>query len=208
MPESRKLNDYKSVLIVEGYSDLLFFAECLEHVGKHEMTFIQPFNGKEDLIAKLESFINPQLLAEKTSIAIIVDANGASGAVFGKVQKALLELTGQTVPNAGSWTEGSPKIGIFIAPDNVNNGEIETLVWSAWCGDEANSASVKCIETFIGCMHTDAGFQVQSREKGRVHALLAVRNDDDPRLGPGTRARVFDLKRPEFTRLLEFLSGF
>jgi hypothetical protein len=208
MPASRKLKDYERVLIVEGYSDLLFFAECLEHVGKHEVTFIQPFNGKEDLIAKLESFINPQLLAEKTAIAIIIDANSASAAVFGRVQKALIELTGQTVPNAGAWTDGSPKIGVFIAPDNVNNGEIETLVWRAWCGHEANSASVKCIEAFMGCMHTEAGFEAQSREKGRVNALLAVRNDDDPRLGPGTRAHVFDLNRPEFTPLLEFLSGF
>jgi hypothetical protein len=156
----------------------------------------------------LESFISPQLLAEKTVIGIIVDANGASAAVFAKIQKTLLELTGQTVPNAGSWTNGSPKMGIFITPDNVNSGEIETLVWSAWCGDNANSASVECIEKFIDCMETKAGFQVQSREKGRVSALLAVRNDDDPRLGPGTRARVFDLTRPEFEPLLRFLSEF
>jgi hypothetical protein len=44
--------------------------------------------------------------------------------------------------------------------------------------------------------------------KGLIGALLAVKSDEDPRLGPGARENVFDLARPELTKLREFLSGF
>jgi len=54
---------------------------------------------------------------------------------------------------------------------------------------------------------SQAGFRAHSPEKGVVGALLAIRNDDDPRLGPGARARVFDFARPEFASLRQFLSG-
>jgi len=205
MGNIRNLKNFDRVLVVEGYSDLLFFAECLERVGKHEVTFIQEFNGKEDLIAKLETFITPQLLAEKAAIGIITDANGDAAATFQSIQTALTRVTNQTVPSPGVWTAGQPRIGVFVPPDNANDGEIETLVWSAWRGANGNSASVKCIETFISCMQ-ESGSTPQSPDKGRISALLAVRNDDDPRLGPGARARVFDLNCPEFSALRDFLS--
>ena len=205
MADARDLNDFDRVLAVKGHSDLVFFAECLEHVGKLDRTFIKDFNGKQDLIAKLETFVTPQLLAEKAMIGIVVDANGNAVGTFQSIQTTLATLTNQTVPSPGSWTSGSPRIGIFVCPGNNSAGEIESLVWSAWRGDEANAESAKCIEDFISCMH-QAGIQAQSPDKGRVSALLAIRNDDDPRLGPGARANVFNFDRPEFASLMRFLS--
>ncbi|MCX6968159.1 MAG: hypothetical protein NTZ46_10365 [Verrucomicrobia bacterium] len=205
--EKPKLKDFDRVLIVEGYGDLLFYAEMLESLGKHKAVFIQKFNGKTDLCAQLEVFITPQLLAEKTHIGVVVDADENPDGTFSSIQAAIAKAANQKVPNAGTWTDGNPRIGIFIAPDPANKGEIETLVWRAWSADRANDAAKGHIDTYASSMRA-AGFEAKSREKGLIGALLAIRNDDDPRLGPGARTNVFDLEHTEFAELRAFLSVF
>lgn len=207
MSQTPNLKDCEHILIVEGYSDLLFFAEVLEAVGKQGGVFIKQFGGKADVLLKLDTFITPLLLAEKTKIAVIADADGNAAGTFAGLQNKLRELTGQTVPAAGSWTGGTPDIGVFITPDGTNAGEIETLVWRAWSADPANSAAKTCIEQYRDCM-TAAGFNAKSPDKGLLSSLLAIRYDEDPRLGPGARTNVFDLNHPEFTTLRSFLARF
>jgi len=206
MAEPPKLENCDRVLVVEGYSDLLFYAELLESLGKHGGVFIKHFNGRSDLTAKLETFLTPQLLAAKQALGIIVDADTDAQATSAQLTQVLTRITGQVVA-ARAWTNGSPGIGLFVTPDGNSNGEIETLVWQAWSNDPANEQSKRCIHAFATCM-ASAGFNSRSPDKGLVSALLAVRNDDDPRLGPGARAKVFDFARPEFLQLRQFLSGF
>lgn len=195
------------MLIVEGYSDLWFYAEVLEHLGKLEGVFIKEFGGKSNISTQLEVFLTPQLLEDKTHIGVIVDADQSSEGTFAGLQTAIANATGQTVPAPGAWTEGNPRIGLFVAPDPCTPGEIETLVWRAWAADPDNRRAKDCIDTFADSMKV-AGHEAKSREKGLIGALLAIRNDDDPRLGPGARANVFDLDRPELSALREFLAGF
>jgi hypothetical protein len=96
---------------------------------------------------------------------------------------------------------------LFIVPGGNQTGEIETLVWNSWANDEANAAEKRCIESYIACMEA-AGPTAHSPAKGLIGALLAVKSDEDPRLGPGARDNVFDLMRPELEALRAFLSGF
>ena len=205
MAETPKLERSDWVLIVEGYSDLLFYAEFLEALGRQAGVFIKHFNGKSDLATKLETFLTPQLLATKQAFGVIVDADTSPQAASAEVAKLLSQLTGQTVA-AGQWTVGKPRVDLFVTPDGSANGEIETLVWHAWSGDPVNEEPRRCVDQFVACM-SKAGFTARSPDKGVVSALLAIRNDDDPRLGPGARAKVFDLERPEFSQLKQFLSG-
>lgn len=207
MPATVKLKDRQQVLVVEGYSDLLFYAEMLESVGRPNAVFIQNFNGKEDLLLKLEDFITPQLLQEKTRIGVILDADGNAGGTYTRVREVLQMLTGQVIPEAGRWSEGNPKIGVYVTPDGINNGEIETLVWNSWAQDPINDLQRTCVQAFIECMEGH-GVAAHSRDKGLISALLSIRYDEDPRLGPGARGNVFDLTRPEFARLRSFFSAF
>jgi hypothetical protein len=207
MPSNLKLKDFEQVLIVEGYSDLVFYAELLESLDKLKTVFIQHFNGKQDLIVKLEDFITPQLLAEKRRIGIIVDADRNAASTFESVRAALQRLSNQNVPAVGTWTDGKPQVGIFVTPDGVSSGEIETLVWRAWTQEAASADQRICVETFVQCMEGH-GFAAQSPDKGLISALLAIRYDEDPRLGPGARSKVFDLSRSEYQPLQSFLSTF
>lgn len=206
MPATRNIDDYDKVLIVEGYSDLLFYAEMVEHIDRNKRIFIKEFGGKGNFQKDLKLLLISAFLESKTAIGVIVDANGNPAETRAKMEKLLSELTKQTVVN-GQWTGGSPNSGLLVVPGGDQKGEIETLVWNSWANDPANASQKKCITDFIGCMGS-AGKKAKSPDKGHIGALLAIASDEDPRLGPGARAKVFDLARLELEELRQFLSGF
>jgi len=206
MATGRRISDYSCVLVVEGYSDLLFYAEALEWVGVADRVFIKHCNGRSDLDLKLQDLINPGFLAEKTHMGVIVDADQDAEVAEKRFASLLGTLTRKETPGCG-WTKGSPRIGLWVAPGDGLQGEIESLVWKAWSSDPKNARPKACIESFMACM-SEAGCSARSRDKAQVSSLLAIRNDEDPRLGPGARAGCFDFARPEFASLLEFLKGF
>jgi hypothetical protein len=206
MANEREIEDYDRILVVEGYSDLLFYVEVLEELGVHQKVFIKELGGKAGTKATLETLLSPGLLDSKAAIAFIFDADTSPEATRNSLQNLLSEITRKRVVD-GQWTGGKPNIGLFIVPGGEQDGEIETLVWNSWANDEANETEKRCVEGYISCMQT-AGATAHSPAKGLIGALLAVKNDEDPRLGPGARQNVFKLGRPELRKLRDFLSGF
>jgi hypothetical protein len=206
MGNEREIDDYERILAVEGHSDLYFYAEILEELGAHEKVYIKQLGGKSGMKAKLETFVSPGLLGSKSAIAFIFDADTEPETTRNSLQTLLSRITGQQVVD-GQWSGGRPNIGLFIVPGGNQTGEIETLVWHSWASDAANAAQRQCVQSYIACMEA-AGAIAHSPAKGLIGTLLAVKSDEDPRLGPGARDNVFDLGRPEFQKLREFLSGF
>jgi hypothetical protein len=200
------INECEKVLIVEGYSDLHFYAEVLEYLNCFEGVFIKQFNGIFDLTLKLEAFLTPGLLAEKHSISILVDADDDAEARKRSIAAILKKQTHREIEH-GAWSDGQPRLGFFVVPDGQNGGEVETLVWQAWSNDSTNASARSCIDEYLECMKS-TGREAQSPDKGRISALLAVTNDEDPRLGPGARAKLFDFDSPEFKPLCDFLRHF
>ncbi|MEI2746762.1 MAG: DUF3226 domain-containing protein [Ottowia sp.] len=73
-----KLESCTRILVVEGYDDLLAYAEILEHVSNYdEKVFIKDMGGRSNIVTKLETFLSPALLApgQKAAIGVIVDAD-------------------------------------------------------------------------------------------------------------------------------------
>jgi hypothetical protein len=193
------------VLLVEGYDDLLFYAELLEWLGNGGV-YIEQVGGKSHMTAgKMAAALRPAVL-RKRAIGVIADADHNPAGTAASLANRLTTITGQQV-RAGAWTAGPPRIGFFVVPGADQPGEIESLVWQAWSNDPANAAARACIESYLDCMR-GRGLEAHSPDKGRLAAFLAVRNDEDPRLGPGARARVFDFGRPELAPLVEFLRAF
>ncbi|MBI4577098.1 MAG: hypothetical protein HY722_12620 [Planctomycetes bacterium] len=197
--------DCPRILMVEGYSDLTFLAEALQHLRKWQGVFIKHFNGKPDMAGTMEIYVTPQLLVEKSAIGAVVDADQNPNGTVQRFEQVLSATTGQKVIH-GAWTSGKPRVGLFVVPEGSSRpGEIESLVWEAWSSDPRNSASKACVEAYRSCM-AGLGVAPQSPERGLIGALFAMRADEDPRLGPGTRAHAFqEWSAPPLAPLMRFL---
>ena len=204
-----KIEGYNKVLVVEGYSDLRFYAEFLEYLGKANQVFIEDMQGRSRLETQLKTLLTKKLLAEKTHIAVIVDADDDGASTADGLANQLKTITGRDLTE-GAWSLGEPKLGFFVAPTPGVIGEIEDLVWQAWAADPMNAQAVPCVEQFIACMAQSSPSTTPQRiAKRRLGSMLAIRHEDDPRLGPAAQARhIINFDAPEFSRLRDFLSGF
>lgn len=193
---------------MEGYSDLAFCAEFLEHLGRLEGVFIKIFGGRSNILKRkvIETELAPDILAQKKAIAILIDADEDAPWVIGRLKTLIKEITGRDI-DEGTWNIGRPGLGFFVAPDGLNPGELETLVWNIWSSDAGNSAGKESVLTHLSTME-QAGWAAKSPDKARIGAFLAAAHDEDPRLGPGAQKRLFDFDNPGFDRLRGFLLEF
>jgi len=207
--------DHDRFLLVEGYSDLHFAAELLEHMGFPRLgepgsCFIKECKSKTELLKEIEVWIDPERLARAKAIGVLIDADAAPTDTRRSLANLLTRTTGADLGVDGSWkaSRSKAKVGFFVVPGGGDEdvGELETLVWSAWAAHPQNAAKRACIETFHRCMKS-AGSTPKSLHKGLIGSLLAIENDEDPRLGPGPRANRFDLGAAAFAPLRAFLEG-
>lgn len=203
------LKQSPKVLIVEGYSDLTFYAEFLQKQGKLPGVYIKDMGGRDNLMIELETFINPSLLASKSHIAVILDNDDASPDFANRVKNKLDGITRRSLTE-GQWTERAPdaKVGFFVAPAPGEIGEIEDLVWRVIADDPARAEEARCVENYLACMNAGPTCENRRIAKRKLGSWLAVKHEDDPRLGPAARDRKIDFDAPALARLKAFLSGF
>lgn len=197
------------ILIVEGHSDLLFYAAMLRHLGRLKGVFIKSFAGKSNILNRdvLSDFVNAKRLAEKKSIGILVDADDHPSGAAQSVKEHLKAICDRDVEE-GKWQEqeGFAKLGFFVAPDDKTNGEVETLAWNAFPDAGKHVSMKQAVGEFLEKMEV-LGWKAHSPDKGRIGAYLAAAYDEDPRLGPGAREKKFDFDAPGFARLRAFLEA-
>ena len=127
------------LLYVEGKDYYFIGALCRKHypipkgVSETKGSFLKGGGGYEQTLDKfIEAFNTPEL----TNIALIVDADfgkieGRFAEIIAALSKRLnLDLSKYTLNTEGVTIveNGLPTIGIWIMPDNVNNGYLEYFV--------------------------------------------------------------------------------
>ena len=178
------------VLLVEGQDD--------EHVVRHlrrsdsQMpTFcIRTKGGVDDLLRGVRGEI---LAEERTAVGILVDANddweARWQAVTDRIRMANMEPPSSPDPG-GTIIEGSPRVGIWLMPDNESPGELEDFVAKMIpCDDAVWPLSQSYIDS-IPAAHRR--FNRGKILRAKVHAWLATR--EEPRR-MGSAISVGDLKR-------------
>lgn len=207
----RKWANEPLVLFVEGYSDLTFYAELLEHLGLFSRCFIQDLGGKGRNKLRDEALLllKPDNLARMKAVAVLLDADENADASFTLARHAIRDAVDFDVPQPGKWFEQTTtksQFGIFIVAGANQKGEVETLAWEAWKSVAGNVGLRTCVEEFINCSR-GRGLKLRSEDKVRIGAALSVLNEDDPRLGAGARAQLFDFNAVEFKPLCDFFSA-
>ena len=150
--------DKEIQLLVEGNDQLNFFEALMKHLS---MPVIQMhnFGGVNDLREFLSSFVIARNFAKVRSIGIVRDAERSAGSAFRSVQSALGNASLPAPAYAGQTSSGSPRVSVFILPDNSEPGMLETLL----CRTFAGTVEDRCIDDYFACVPAP----IHRREKAR-----------------------------------------
>ena len=166
------------VLLVEGQDD--------EHVVRHisnrfeevpEFSILQK-GGKENLLGDLGLEI---LAPARKAIGLLVDANDETAARWSAVSRRLREH-GVEAPDrpgeGGTILGGSPRIGIWLMPDNQSPGELEDFVSEMI--PEADPVWPRAERYIEDIPEEERKFTGKKIQRAKLHAWLATR--EDPKL--------------------------
>ena len=177
------------LLIVEGQSD----EHVVRHIWRrHPSDF--PFDvSRKDNVEQLLDSIVPEIKAPgRKSMGIIVDANddlpARWDALTNRLRAENLRLPESPNPT-GTIIHSSPRIGIWLMPDNISEGEIEDFVVRMIPkGDPVWPLSQDYIERIPSA---DRRFSEGKTQRAKLYSWLAAR--EDPRQ-MGLAIRTHDLE--------------
>ncbi len=189
-------------LFVEGRQDELFFDAFMRRLGIYDVQ-IQDCRGKDNLGPLLEAISQDTDFHLVQSIGIVRDADTSAASAFQSVQGSLRNA-GLSVPNEMLVaSEGSPKIAVFVMPDNSAGGALEDLCLATLEGDPA----MPCVADFLQCVNGVVETPPQNVAKARMHAFLASREDSELRLGEAAQRGYLPWGNAAFESLTEFLTN-
>lgn len=188
---------YPRVLVVEGKDELRVLPELLELAGIPWPRGAEPVRIEEqEGIGKILEFgfIETTLKASGvTAVGIVVDANDDPTARWEKVRSRLAAIYPEfplDLPATGAIhrVTDKPRIGVWVMPDNVRAGMLETLLLALRVGDSVLHDHAR--DATHQARILGAPFRDVHREKAQLHAWLAWQDPPGRQLHDAVRARI------------------
>lgn len=188
------------LLIGEGIEELRFFTALFKHLGVQGVQ-VEQCAGKRALKSYLGAQIVRSGFERVDSLVIVQDADDNADGRLTSVCEAV-RACGLTPPNRhAEFSEGRPRVGVFIMPDGTRPGMLESLCVNS----VAEDAAMDCVRDFLKCVRDRSGRVPSPIEKAQTHAWLASRDIPDKRLGEAAEAGYWPWGHAAFTGLVEFL---
>ena len=192
------------LLLVEGQDDM--------HVAQHiwwrhaeDTPFCIDVSGSE---AELRRVIFAEVKAEgRRALGILLDANTDPGARWQSVRDRLAQA-GIAAPEClspdGTIIDGRPRVGVWLMPDNVSEGELEDFVIrmipdcdAVWPLSQSYIDGISCAER---------KFSEKKQPRAQLYAWLAAR-EDPRRMGEAIRARDLEIDGPLCQKFVAWLKA-
>jgi hypothetical protein len=196
-----------SVLAVEGRDESNFFTALLKHMGIDGVQVVD-IGGKDKFGTEFTAFRGLEKFGKIERLGFVRDAEtgqapAAFSSICGVLKKCALPVPKQPGTIAASKT---PRVGIFIMPDNAESGMLEDLCLKTIEGRPVRT----CIDDFLRCFlkqQNDSERPLFNDSKARVQAYLATRSPIRNSLGLGAAAGFWDFAHPCFSDVKEFLEA-
>ncbi len=201
-PQSPQPITYKKILLVEGHDAFQFFKALLRHLNLLPDIEIRNFGGIGDL-DYLETLKITDGFDDVISLAIIRDAESNAVSAFDSVSSKLKQ-TGFDVPlKPMTSTVGSPKISVFILPDCISNGSLETICLQTVKNDPA----MPCVDQFFTCIQNNGLSVPKNIQKATLHAFLSSRSRPHLLLGQAAHTGYWPWNHAALDLLKKFLNN-
>lgn len=196
------------LLVHEGTADLNVLGALMRHAGIEGFQPL-PLNGQTKMRAFFKGLAaSPHFKAAVPgyghpvrSLAIVLDAERDVAGTFQRVRDALASagLPAPAIP--GEILAGSPRVGIYLVPDNQSAGKIETLCLRSVEDDPAWG----CLDVFFDCVRQRGGNLPTDQDKARAQAFLSTRPQPDLPVGLAALEGYWRFENPAFAPLIAFL---
>jgi hypothetical protein len=190
------------LIVGEGIEEVFFFAALVNHLGLGDIQ-VEQYGGKRRLQLYVRELLVRPGYQSLASIGITRDTDSSVAQDFQSIC-GYLQSSGFVVPaRAGLFGTGTPKVGVFLMPNNSDAGMLEDLCLASVQGD----GSAPCLDEFFKCVRQQAGRQTAEQSKARMHAWLASQIKPDLRLGEAAKQSLFPWDAPVFQDLKQFLQN-
>jgi hypothetical protein len=161
------------ILLVEGKDDLFVFSNLFEkHQVKQSFKIID-----KDGIEQLFLSISIHVKADNSTIGIVIDADSDISSRWDSL-KSILSNLGYKVPNSPAIngtiisSNSLPSIGIWIMPDNDENGMLEDFVKELV---PTNDKLMPIVESTLIDIETKSlnNYKLIHKSKAKIHTWLA-----------------------------------
>ena len=197
--------DEEKLLLVEGQDEENLFEGFLRHLGIAGIRILS-YRGKNNLQNRLKVYVDAPGFNQVQSIGIVQDADDSGAQSALQSVQSSLRNAGLPSPQTFLSPAGdSPRVSVFIMPDNSSEGALEKLCLAAFADDPA----MHCVLEFMRCVEdrVEFGPEEKDKDKARVHAFLASREDPELRLGEAAQRGYIPWNHPAFTDLARFLEN-
>jgi hypothetical protein len=193
----------KKLLGVEGKDEIDFFEELFKHMGMENKVDLREVKGKYNFKKEIPLLKKATGFSGLEAIAIIRDADDSCRSAFESIKGVLKKNNLLPPRKPGEFSQGNPKVGVFIMPDNKNSGKLENLCLETVKGEEG----MKCVDSFIGCANRlENPPKEKDISKAKVQAFLAIMPEVPHRLGIGAKKGYWDFDSAPLEPLKNFLS--
>lgn len=192
-----------NLLAVEGRDAQAFFRRLRDALGLRDELQVMDFGSVSQMRGRILGLPAASGFAAVKALGIVRDAEADPVAAFQSVRDALQQAKLPAPSAVGQVIDARPRVGIFILPDGASAGSLETLLLRTVADDPA----MPCIEDFFTCIQQRTGIRQANRDKARVHAFLASRDNPGLRSGQAFEAGYWPQDHQAFELVKDFLRG-
>jgi hypothetical protein len=202
-PQSPQPITYFKLLIVEGRTPFEFFKALLRHLNLLDQVEVRNMGGNDDLGDFIELIQVTPGFDRVTSLGVVRDAEGDVASAFAAVRNCLSRVGLPKPESLNTVAIGHPAVSVFILPDCVAPGMLETLCWQSVNDDPA----VQCVNDYFECLEAQGVSLPVNRAKASVHAFLSSRSRPDLLVGQAAHVGYWPWDNPVFGPLKSFLQN-
>ena len=191
------------VLLVEGADDRWVIERLLERSGRTRSFDISQVNGIDRLLNRIRLEVR---IPHREVLGVVVDANSDIEARWNAV-KSQFDRVGIELPserhNRGVIVPSEPRVGVWLMPDNVSNGQLEDFVQSMIPYDDQ---VWPLADSFVDSIPLELReFSPSKIIRAKLYAWLATRKDPGP-MSRAIQARYLDIHTEMAQSFLSFLT--
>lgn len=194
----------KKLLAVEGNDEKSFFKELFKYMGMDAIVQVLDVAGKDNFKKEMPLLKKATGFNDLEAIGIIRDADDSFENAFKSVINVLEKIEDLKVPKKpGEFSQGNPKVGVFIMPDNSHPGMLEDLCLET----VKDTEEMKCVKQFLDCAkQLENPPKEKDIPKAQVQTFLAVMPDVPNSVGRGAQKKLWNFDAAELKPLKDFLS--